>query len=126
LSFIRFWGPVLVYMGLIFWSSSEKRPDVLTTAPDYLLHGAAYAALSLLSVRAVAKGLTSPLKLWHVLGGIAIAALYGVSDEWHQLHVPGREASLADLLADCAGASVGGAFSKAVSAFRNGAVGESR
>jgi VanZ family protein len=112
----RFWGPVVLYMGLIFWSSSRERPDVLSATPDYLLHGLAYAGLAVLSVRAVAKRLFSGLKAAHVAGGIAIAVLYGMSDEWHQLHVPGRDGSLADVFADFVGASLGGAFLAAVSA----------
>ena len=114
--FIRFWGPVVLYMGLIFWSSSRERPDVLSSIPDYLLHGAAYAGLALLSVRALAKRIFSGLKAAHIAGGIAIAVLYGMSDEWHQLHVPGRDGSLVDVLADLAGAALGGSFLAAVSA----------
>jgi len=123
--FIRFWGPVVLYMGLIFWSSSRERPDVLSTAPDYLLHGTEYAVLSVLSVRALAKRLFSGLKAVHIAGGIAIAVLYGMSDEWHQLHVPGRDGSLVDILADLGGAALGGAFLAAISA-RNGIAGETR
>ena len=112
----RFWGPVFLYMGLIFWSSSRERPDVLSETPDYLIHGLAYAGLAVLSVRAVAKRLFSGLKTAHIAGGVAIAVLYGMSDEWHQLHVPGRDGSLADVFADFVGASLGGAFLAAVSA----------
>ncbi len=122
---IRFWGPVVLYMGLVFWSSSRARPDVLSSAPDYLLHGTEYAGLAVLSVRALAKRLFSGLKAAHVAGGIAIAVLYGMSDEWHQLHVPGRDGSVVDVLADLVGAALGGAFLAAVSAF-NAAAGETR
>ena len=125
MSFIRFWGPVLLYMGLIFWSSSRARPDVLSAAPDYLLHGLAYSGLAVVSVRALAKRLFSGVSAAHVAGGIAIAVLYGMSDEWHQLHVPGREGSLVDVLADLVGAALGGAFLAAVSAVK-GIAGENR
>jgi len=121
----RFWGPVIVYMGLIFFSSSRERPDLLSTTPDYLLHGLAYAGLSVLSVRALSKRLFCRLKAPTVAGGIAIAVFYGMSDEWHQLHVPGRDGSLVDVLADLVGAALGGAFLAAVSAL-NGIAGESR
>ncbi len=121
----RFWGPVLLYMGLIFWSSSRDRPEVLSSAPDYLLHGAAYAGLAVLSVRALAKRLFSGLRSRHLAGGIAIAALFGVSDEWHQLYVPGRDGSLLDVLADTVGAGLGAAFLVAISAL-SGIAGETR
>lgn len=121
----RFWGPVVLYMGLIFWVSSRERPNVLVAAPDYLLHAAAYAGLTALSVRALAKRIVSGIATAHVLGGIGIAVLYGVSDEWHQLHVPGRDGSPLDVLADFAGASAAGAFLWAVSAVK-GTAGETR
>jgi VanZ family protein len=123
--FFRFWGPVVLYMGLIFWSSSRERPGILSTTPDYLLHGLAYSLLSVLSVRALAKRLFSDLKAVEIAGGIAIAILYGMSDEWHQLHVPGRDGSLADVLADSVGAVLGGAFLAAISAVK-GIEGETR
>jgi len=123
--FIRFWGPVVLYMGLIFWSSSRERPDVLSAAPGYLLHGTEYAVLAVLSVRALAKRLFSGLKAAHIAGGIAIAVLFGMSDEWHQLRVPGRDGSLVDVLADLVGAAFGGAFLAAVSAL-NRTAGETR
>jgi VanZ family protein len=123
--FIRFWGPVIVYMGLIFFSSSRERPHLLSTTPDYLLHGSAYAGLSVLSVRALAKRLFSGVSARSVAGGAAIAMLYGLSDEWHQLHVPGRDGSLADVLADGAGAVLGATLLAAISA-RKGNAGETR
>ena len=125
MTFVRYWGPVVLYMGLIFWSSSRERPDVLWSPPDYVLHGTEYAVLSVLSVRALAKRLFSGLKAAHIAGGIAIAVLFGMSDEWHQLHVPGRDGSLVDVLADLVGAALGGAFLVAVSAL-NRTAGETR
>jgi VanZ like family len=123
--FGAFWGPVLLYMGLIFWSSSRERPGILSTTPDYLLHGTAYSVLAVLSVRALAKRLFSGLGVSHLLGGIAIAVLYGMSDEWHQLYVPGREGSLRDLLADGVGAALGAAVLAAISVW-SGIAGETR
>lgn len=125
MTFVRYWGPVVLYMGLIFWSSSRGRADVLSAAPDYLLHGTEYAVLAVLSVRALAKRLFSGLKTAHIARGIATAALFGISDEWHQLRVPGRDGSLVDVLADLAGAALGGAFLLAVSAL-NRTAGETR
>ncbi len=122
---VRYWGPVVFYMGLIFWSSSRARPDRLSATPDYLLHGTAYAGLAVLSVRALAKRLFSGLTRAHIVGGVAIAFVYGIGDEWHQLHVPGRDSSLGDVLADLVGAALGGAFLAAVSA-RNRIAGETR
>ncbi|HSH41142.1 MAG TPA: VanZ family protein, partial [Arenicellales bacterium] len=41
---------------------------------------------------------------WLALG---LAVLYGISDEWHQSFVPGREPDVLDVLADGVGAAVG-------------------
>ncbi|NJN14405.1 MAG: VanZ family protein [Planctomycetes bacterium] len=49
---------------------------------------------------ALDEGAADPPSRW----GAAIAALYGVSDELHQLYVPGRFASVTDVLLDVAGA----------------------
>jgi len=38
---------------------------------------------------------------------IALGVLYGVTDEWHQSFVPGRDASIADWIADCIGVVAG-------------------
>lgn len=38
---------------------------------------------------------------------LALGALYGVSDEWHQAFVPGRTPSAADVAADALGTALG-------------------
>jgi VanZ family protein len=105
---VRYWGPVVVYMGLIFWASSQPRIALPLPSSDYVLHGAAYAVLAVLSVRAIGRGAFRGLTFAQVAGGIAIASVYGLTDEWHQLYVTGRDASALDALADFVGASLGG------------------
>ena len=39
---------------------------------------------------------------------ILFTGLYGVTDEWHQLYVPGRFADWHDALADLCGGTLGG------------------
>lgn len=68
------------------------------------MHGAVFFVLGLLAQRAVVqsggKGI-APVKAF------ALCALYGVTDEIHQLFVPGRAFELSDLAMDAAGSLIG-------------------
>lgn len=72
--------------------------------PDYVLHGSAYFVMAVLAVRALARGLSRPATAAQLWGGVAIAIVYGASDEWHQSFVPERMASGSDLAFDAVGA----------------------
>lgn len=106
-SFWRWWGPLGLYMALIFFVSSRPRPGTFDETPDVVLHGGAYFVMALLAVRALARGLREPA--WRALfGGLAIAVAYGASDEWHQSWVPERVGSWFDVLYDGVGALAAG------------------
>lgn len=110
--FCRFTAPVLAYCLLIFWLSARNDPASLSpfAIPDKIAHLLEYAGLGFLGLRYLAarRGAAAmmPALPWVVAG----AALYGLSDELHQLLVPGREFSGMDLLADGAGAYAGARF----------------
>ena len=101
------WAPALLWAALIFtlsaMSSLPAPPGGMT---DKHAHFVTYAILG----ASIVWGLTdrSPARTtWTVaLGAVALAALYGASDEWHQSFVPGREVSALDLAADTAGAAM--------------------
>lgn len=105
----RWWGPVVLYMALIFFVSSRARPSSLDEAPDVLLHGGAYFVMAVLAVRALARGVLEPASTGALVGGVAIAVVYGASDELHQSFVPARVGSWQDLLYDAVGAFVAAA-----------------
>ncbi|MBI1947071.1 MAG: VanZ family protein [Deltaproteobacteria bacterium] len=107
--------PALLGAAAIFAVSSMPRPPIPEVLvfwdSDKLLHAAAYCVLAvavLYGARARAGGLTMGARAEAALA----AALYGVTDEWHQSFVPGRSMSSYDLIADalgaCLGAMVGG------------------
>jgi len=91
-------------MGFVFWMSSRARPETFDETPDVLLHGGAFFVMAVLAVRALGRGLLEPSPRPVLWGGILIAVLYGVTDEWHQMMVPERVGSGEDVLYDVIGA----------------------
>ena len=47
--------------------------------------------------------------LWWWAGPVALGALYGISDEFHQIFVPERTAEIADAVCDFFGSAAGAA-----------------
>jgi len=90
-------------MAAIFYMSSKQGGEIRLIAPDYVLHAIEYGGLSLVVYNAL-KSTWSGLNYY--LAAIVIAVLYGLTDEFHQMFVPGRDASLLDLLADFVGAAI--------------------
>jgi VanZ family protein len=58
-------------------------------------------------LRAFARGRLSGVTWTAGLAAIALATMYGVSDEFHQSFVPGRSPDRFDVVADCVGATIG-------------------
>jgi VanZ family protein len=101
------WGPALGFMVLVFCvshirfgSSSLSR----VTHSDKIVHATEYAVLCALLFRALRRSGTAWLCHWSPLAAFLIAALYGVTDEWHQSFV-GRDANVLDWMADVFGAA---------------------
>ena len=92
-------------MGVIFYLSTQSTlPDLtppgLPDVQDVIGHLAVYAVLALLWQRALHGARVHGVGWW----ALAIAVLYGLSDELHQSFVPGRTMTLADLATDVVGA----------------------
>jgi len=69
---------------------------------DKLFHAVAYGVLAILAINSL-KYFIKPYHL-AVRGAFIFCAAYGLSDEWHQSFVMGRDASILDWFADCSGA----------------------
>lgn len=99
----------VLYMAAIYWASAQsgERVGRLLWFPgsDLLLHGLAYAGLSMVWYAALRRSGLRPGAA--AVAAYSIAVLYGVVDEYHQSFGPGRDASWLDLVADSAGALVG-------------------
>ena len=76
---------------------------------DKSAHWLGYTGFSVTIARALAGGLGRRIAASTAMVAVLIAVAYGVSDEFHQMFVPGRSAELADLGADALGAIVGAA-----------------
>lgn len=101
-----FWGGCLLgWCGLIFLLSSQSAlpaPE-LFDGQDKLIHATAYAVMAWLFWGAWKQALAENRSLLAILAVIFCSA-YGLSDEWHQSFVQGRDASVYDWLADSFGA----------------------
>ena len=100
-SFARTWLPVLAWGAVIFALSSI--PDLGTGLGGWdlvlrkIAHAAEYAVLGALLVRATTRpGLA-----------FALGVSYAVTDEVHQLFVPGRMGSPIDVAVDAVGVAAG-------------------
>jgi VanZ family protein len=101
------WAPVVLYMTAIFLVSSLPAAPLPPDVSDKTAHTAAYAGLAILATRAVAGGLPARIGWRTAAMSLAITTGYGVSDEVHQLFVPGRTADPGDVAADALGAVIG-------------------
>lgn len=132
-SFVVYWLPVAVMMLLIFLASGSSasfsksrhylEPIIRWFVPDITeqgirgviavvrksAHVGEYAVLSFLVWRALRKPHRNDQRPWTwkepavVLLG---AALYAITDEWHQSFVPNRQGAVADVFIDLSGAAL--------------------
>ena len=102
------WLPALVWATIIFGFSARSQAPHVSQKPQFQLavqkfgHATEYAILAFLVYRALRRGHQLPLRRAAILAAL-IAALYGVSDEWHQSFVPGRACLLSDMAIDATG-----------------------
>ncbi len=106
--FVRAWGPVVLWMALIFFVSAQSRlPTLPGAAADKAVkkggHLIEYAILAGLCWRALR--LTTSRRRTAAIA-LLITVLYALSDEFHQLFVAGRNGTMTDVLVDTIGASL--------------------
>ena len=108
LRFLWIWGPAVAQMIAIFtFSSQENLTEVPGGFTDHQGHFIGYALLAILLVRALASATWRGVGTRAVVLAIAIAVLYGASDEFHQRFVTGRSATVDDWIADTLGVITG-------------------
>jgi VanZ family protein len=104
----RRWLMVIAWAGVIFFLSSrpeDEFPDLglLSQLASMVAHFVVYAVLMALLQRALRHdNAMSPGRALAV--GLALVAVYALSDEYHQAFVPGRQPDPLDWLTDMTGA----------------------
>ena len=106
--FIKYWTPVIFYMGFIYYFSSLTNPleEIIPAKAliyfdfeRFIYHAIEYLILSFLLYRALKINTKNPQTL-----AILITIAYAITDEIHQYFVPGRTPSIFDIAIDSFGA----------------------
>ncbi|HQK43008.1 MAG TPA: VanZ family protein [Anaerolineaceae bacterium] len=118
------WFPVALIAAVIYWLSSEPDPYGLLPKNVYqwiylthifnirltkivgpLAHLTLFALFAFLLTRAIGQGNHNTRKIGALV--LALTFLYALSDEFHQLFVPGRAFEITDLALDFLGGAAG-------------------
>lgn len=101
--------PLIIYSGIIFTLSSFPQPDFIDLGFqfwDKILHLKAFFIYGLLTITAIQSIKPELSKSRMALLTLVIGFLFGLSDEFHQYFVPGRESDIWDLAADVTGVCI--------------------
>lgn len=110
-SFMVYQGPAILIAIVIFiFSSLPSPPDIKlsVTNEDLVKHAIAYMVFGFFIARALFfQHPLVGLRKQYIIFAIIFGILYGISDEFHQLFVPGRSSEVRDALADTVGVIIG-------------------
>jgi hypothetical protein len=96
------------WAAVIFDLSSKRRPVVTRESPLWeflsnLAHAPLFGVLALFAAALLLRQKEGGWPRWRIGRALAVVALtmaYGIADEWHQSTVPGRNASVMDVVTD--------------------------
>ena len=95
-------------MAAIFYASSlTDVPGLPGGLSNYTGHFIGYALLGMLALRGFARARWHGLSMRAAIWAVALSAAYGITDEFHQSFVPGRQSTVEDWVADALGAVTG-------------------
>ncbi len=111
LEYCALWAPVVLYMALIWYLSSQPitlPPPLRFRYSDKILHAIEYGVLGYLTARAVSgTAKESRGRLFVIIVSVIIGAAWGALDEVHQGYVPNRVSCVSDAVADVVGVILG-------------------
>ncbi len=104
----KHWLPVIVWMGVIFYFSSESSLSVgVGGADEYLIrkfaHITEFGILAVLMLILLSRG-CGILHVKIFLSAFVLTIFYALSDEFHQTFIVGRNGNIEDVLVDSLGA----------------------
>jgi VanZ family protein len=110
--FLTSWGPAVAWACFIFLLSAQSDLPSTGFLPfgDKVAH---FLVFGVLGAALAWGGRLAPGKRVQV-GLVLLGCLFAVSDEWHQAHVPRRDPSGGDVLADVVGILAGFALARAL------------
>jgi VanZ family protein len=99
----KYWCITIIYMAIIFGLSSIPGDDTPPMFPfaDKIAHVIEYMILGILLKNALNK-----YQYKYILA-ICIGSVYGITNEIHQLYVPGRECDIMDMVCNIIGCIIG-------------------
>jgi len=106
MSLIFWWIPFILYNIFIFFLSSlSKIPGSDSRIPDEISHFLEFGVLSIFFLLGWTRGFKKNIQKKYLFLIIFLSFLIAISDETHQIFVPGRIFSIKDLLFDLFGIS---------------------
>jgi len=103
MSLILWWIPFLLYNVFIFFLSSLSNIPGSDRIPDEISHFFEFGVLSIFFLLGWTRGFKRNIQKKHLFLIILLSFLIGISDEIHQIFVPGRIFSIKDLFFDLCG-----------------------
>ncbi len=118
---VKYWIPAAAWAALLFVLSSlpsQSVPSLGIEYEDLVLHFLVYSVLGYcLGIALLHDPERANLEM--AIVAVLLGVLYGASDEFHQMFVPGRFSTISDFLADGVGVVLGVlAFRKFPALFR--------
>lgn len=102
---------MLLCMGIIFFFSHQPGDSIdlpLFPGADKLSHMIAYGVLSATVIFSFSAEVKRERRLLVLTAAVLVPLLFGLSDEYHQSYVAGRNSEVLDLVADGAGGLIVG------------------